>query len=111
MARRKLRDDPLVQLIRQHGYTKVQRAVNFAIGWAWLEDKLGRRPLMAEYVEQAAFSKTGAFREQQAFREVTGHESPDEIIAAARRAGISFGGKSRPDAIEGLGLIPFLTAS
>lgn len=109
--RRKLSDDPLVKLIRQHGYVKVQRAVNFASGWAWLEQELGRRPTMTEYVEQGAMSRTGAFREQAAFREVTGQESPEEIIAAARRAGIAFGGKNRPDPVEGLGLVPFLATS
>ena len=111
MACRKLRDDPLVKLIRQHGYVKVQRAVNFAVGWAWLQEDLGRRPTMTEYVDLASINRRGAFREQAAFREVTGQESPDQVIAAARRAGISFGGKSRPDPVEGLGLIPFLTAS
>ena len=109
--RRKLSDDPLVKLIRQHGYVKVQRAVNFAMTWAWLQEDLGRRPTMTEYVELGCINRRAAFREQAAFREVTGQESPEEIIAAARRAGIAFGGKHRPDPVEGLGLVPFLATS
>lgn len=111
MARRKLRDDPFVKLIRAHGYVKVQRAVNFVVGWAWLEADLGRTPTMAEYVREASISRAGAFREQQAFREVTGLDGPELVIEAARRAGISFGGKERPDPTDALGLVPFLVAS
>lgn len=105
-----VRDDPFVKLIRQHGYRKVQRAVNYAVGWAWLEADLGRAPTTSEYVELASITRTGAFREIAAFREITGLQDPSEVVARARKAGLSFKVKGRPEPADGLALVPFLAA-
>lgn len=113
MARRKLRDDPMVKLIRKHGFTKTQRAVNFVVAWVWVRETIGHDPTMYEYAEYWGTSQATAYREQEAFREVSGFDSPAEVAAAAEAAGLKLPGRrdSKPDPVEGLALIPFLAGS
>lgn len=103
---KRLRDDPMVKLIQQHGFMTVQRAVNYVVGWAWVESRIGHGPSVAEYCEYFGVSSRSAARERKALQTVTGSYDPTAIVEAMREAGVSF--KGRPSSNDALVALPFL---
>lgn len=103
---RKFRDDPLVKLCREHGYLTVQRGLNFVVAWAYCARKIGHDPTITEYIEFWKANRSSAFREQQAFRKVTGLDTPRPILDSMARSGVVV--DERPQPTDGFVVVPFL---
>lgn len=110
--RKRLKDDPIVRLVRQYGYTTTLRAAGFVTAWSWVTQTLGHEPTMYEYAEYWRSSLATAYREQEAFKKITGLDTPAEIVAAAEAAGYEMPGRrdEMPEAVEGLALLRFLAS-
>ena len=104
--RRRLSDDPMVRAIRRHGWGTMRRAVTFAGAWAICAEALGRPPGIEEYAAWWAQPYRTAYREQAAFREVTGLASPEPIWRRAREAGVEFDRDA--GGFGGFALLPFM---
>lgn len=109
MARKRLRDDPTVRLIRKHGYLRVQRAVNFVVAWSWASTSTGNPNLsMADYIEFWNANTSSAYREREAFRDITGESTP--AVFLERLASLGFVIDERPVPGDAVALIPFLAS-
>lgn len=104
--RRKLSDDPMVQAIQRHGWATLRRAVTFAAAWAVVAESLGREPSLEEYREWWAASERTTYREQAAFRAVTGLDDPAPIYRQAKASGVVFDDSARKGG--GVALLPFM---
>lgn len=106
--RRKFSDDPMVRLIREHGYREVQRAANYAVGWAYVTSKLGHDATFTEYWTYFPMPERSAARQSVAFQKVTGMKSPRELVDLAKRLGYEV----RPDLdpADGLALVALAAA-
>ena len=105
--RRKLADDPMVRAIRAHGLTNVTRALAFTAAWSIAAESLGHEPTLQEYQEWWNASRRTTFREQAAFRAVTGLDDPAPIWRRACEAGVEFDRSAGAEA-SGFGLLPFM---
>jgi signal recognition particle subunit SEC65 len=103
--KRRLRDDPIVRLVKRHGIADVSRAMGFAAAWAVVEEDLGRPPSIREYQAWWRQSERTTFREQAAFRKVLGFDSPAELVARARELGLVFE-EDQDVKSNGLALLP-----
>jgi hypothetical protein len=86
--KRKLSDDPMVQACRKHGFRTVARTIGYVGAWCVAAESLGHAPSFDEYREWWAASERTAFRDQAAFRKVTGLDDPSEVWERARNAGV-----------------------
>lgn len=105
--RRKLSDDPVVRACKVHGTATVMRAVTYAAAWAWVAETLGHAPTLEEYREWWNASERTTYREQSAFRAVTGLDDPAPVWERARAAGVQFD-KDSASRAGGLGLLPYM---
>lgn len=106
MARRKISQDPIVRVIRMHGYPTFQRALNYALAWCVVADRIGHAPTTDEYREWWNASLRTTERERAAFKKVTGLEDPTPILERARAAGLEMDDSAGVPA--GVALLPFM---
>ena len=107
MKRVKLRDDPMVKAIRLHGFSTVMRAITFAAAWAIAAESLGHEPTIGEYQHWWAAKERVTFKDQAAFRKVTGLKSPAEIYRAAKSRGVELDKEVGAEA-TGLLMLPYM---
>lgn len=105
--RRKLSDDPFVQSVKAHGMSNVMRALGFVACWSLVAEQLGHEPTLDEYREWWAASERTTYREQSAFRKVSGLEDPALIYRRARAAGVEFDPEGAR-AGGGFALVPYM---
>ena len=107
MKRGKLKDDPMVKVISAHGFGTVMRAVTFAAAWAIAADALGYEPTITQYQQWWAATERVTYKDQAAFRKVTGLQSPVEIYRAAKASGVDLDKEVGAQA-TGLALLPYM---
>lgn len=105
----KLSNDPIVRLIRQHGYLTVQRATNYLVLWAYVRAKIGHDPSNGE-IKRYMGMKSGRSldREAAAWRVVTGGTPPSAVLAAAGVTDARMARMIGPDPALGVELLPFV---
>ena len=108
--RRKLSEDPVVRAVQAHGVADFTRALGYVACWCVVAEQLGHEPTHDEYREWWAASERTAYRERQAFRQVSGLEDPSLIYRRARAAGVEFDRDSASRA-GGVALVPFMHLS
>lgn len=105
--RRKISDDPMVRAVRAHGMSTVMRALGFVAAWVLVAERLGHAPTLDEYRDWWQASERTTFREQAAFRKVSGLDDPTLIWERAKAAGVEVDAESAR-AGGGLALVPFM---
>jgi hypothetical protein len=104
--RKKLSDDPFVKAVKLHGLPTVVRALGYAACWAVVTESIGHAPTREEYREWWNASQRTAYRDWEAFKQVTGMEDPGPIVELARQSGLEFDKSARSGG--GLALVPFM---
>lgn len=107
MKRGKFSDDPMVKAVKAHGFRDVMRAITFAAAWAIAADSLGHEPTITEYQQWWNEKPRVTYKDQAAFRKVTGLENPGAIYRAAKASGFDLD-KSAGAEATGLGLLPYM---
>jgi hypothetical protein len=105
--RRKVRDEPMVKAAREHGVTTVMRAVGYVACWSVTAESIGHEPSFEEYRQWWEMAERTAYRDQAAFRKVTGLQDPSSIWQRARAAGVELD-RDTASAGGGLALLPFM---
>lgn len=103
--RKKLSDDPLVRLIRAHGLADLRRALTFTAAWSLVAESIGHEPTLAEYQDWWNASERTTYREQSAFRKVTGMETPSAMYREAKARGVEFDREGIESGVGGFAML------
>lgn len=107
MKRGKFSDDPMVKAVKAHGIRDVMRALTFAAAWAIAAEAIGHPPTLLEYREWWREKERVTYKDQAAFRRVTGLQDPGPIYEAAKAGGFDLDRSAGAEA-TGLGLLPYM---
>jgi hypothetical protein len=107
VKRGKFSNDPMVKAVKAHGFSNVMRSLTFAAAWCIAAEYLGHEPTLAEYREWWNEKERVTYKDQAAFRKVTGLQDPSAIYRAAKDGGFDLD-KSAGAEATGLGLIPYM---